>query len=162
MKSYKEILDWSKNATLSEIYKEIEEYFVAYSIEIRKRDIAEYKNSNTLFVDSSYIRRHYDERIIESNSRVDLFIKNLNLELEQLHRDYPNAYDIRIAADEDNVVIKFYYHTIEPESTACAIGKTNASKVAWKLNNGINTADLYSVYNRVYEFSKKIGVNKNI
>ena len=157
MKNYKEILTWSKDVTLSEIYKEIEKHFIDHSREIRKRDIAEFEHSNLLLVDSSYIQRHYDERIIESNSRVDLFIRNLNSELEQIHSDYPNAYDIRIAADEDNVIIKFHYHTIEPESTADAIGKSNASKVAWKLNQGIDTADLYSVYNRVYEFSKKIG-----
>ena len=147
MKNYKEILTWSKNVTLSEIYKEIEKHFIDHSREIRKRDIAEFEHSNLLLVDSSYIQRHYDERIIESNSRVDLFIRNLNSELEQIHSDYPNAY----------VIIKFHYHTIEPESTADAIGKSNASKVAWKLNQGIDTADLYSVYNRVYEFSKKIG-----
>lgn len=155
MKSYNEILQESKRMTYDELYAYLEPYFIKYVNDDYRYQLSRYQRFNIIEDESSYISIHLSEVQIANCISVDEISEALRKEIEKVRDIYESAYNFKIYADDGDIKMEFNYVKVEDESTAISIAKNMLSSIVWKIINEVDNAAVYSVYNRVYQFSKE-------
>lgn len=156
MKSYNEILEESKYMTYDELYAYLEPYFIEYVKNDYKNQINRYQQTNIVPESNLYISVDFDRIQIANCICVDEISEVLKKEIEKVKAIYKTAYNFQIYADADDINLEFKYIKIKDENAAILIANNLLDDIVWKLINEKNSVEIYSVYNKVYQFQKNI------
>ena len=102
------------------------------------------------------MKLHYDSVMLGDDIPLDVLQTRLQLEVEKIKKRYTLSQKFSVEAEEGGISLNFRWVEIEDESYAKGVAENIASKISWKIKNASDSSQLYSDYNKYYQYSKDI------
>ena len=156
MRSYEEIVEFGKTHSLQEVFDDIFPTILKYHMERYRKTMEEYKDNPSGYLYTSYMKLHYDSVMLGDDIPLDVLQTRLQLEVEKIKKHYTLSQKFSVEAEEGGISLNFRWVKIEDESYAKGVAENIASKISWKIKNASDSSQLYSDYNKYYQYSKDI------
>lgn len=156
MRSYEEILEFGKAHSLQEVFDDILPTILKYHMERYREAMDKYKDDPNGYLYTNYMKLHYDSVMLGDDISLYILQTRLQLEVEKIKKSYTLSQKFSLEAVEGGISLNFRWVEIEDESYAKSVAENITSKISWKIKNTSDSSQLYSDYNKYYQYSKDI------
>ncbi len=156
MRSYEEIIEFGKTHSLQEVFDDILPTILKYHMERYREAMDKYKDDPNGYLYTSYMKLHYDSVMLGDDISLYILQTRLQLEVEKIKKSHTLSQKFSLESTEGGISLNFRWVEIEDESYAKSVAENVASKISWKIKNASDSSQLYSDYNKYYQYSKDI------